>query len=110
MADPKPPTRAQLAKFLPDESAIKAFERVFQMAGDITPAELQELAYLANTLKSRISGETQKMAEMEEMQPRIVNLSNIESRLHELEVQIARRPSYDALMRRIEDLEKLVGV
>lgn len=56
MADPKPLTRDQLAKFLPDAEAIKRFERLFQVAGDLTPADVailyrlsQEASLDANT-------------------------------------------------------------
>lgn len=110
MADPKPPSRAQLAKFLPDAEAIRAFEKLFEQAGDTTPTDVLELSYLANTLRARIPNDVQRLAEMENIQPKQVNLNGIEIRLKELEMQITRRPSYDALLRRIEDLEKLVGV
>lgn len=42
-ADPKPLTRDQLAKFLPDQEAIKRFERLFAVAGDLTPADVATL-------------------------------------------------------------------
>jgi hypothetical protein len=42
-ADPKPLTRDQLAKFLPDQEAIKRFERLFAVAGDLTPTDVATL-------------------------------------------------------------------
>lgn len=42
-ADPKPLTRDQLAKFLPDAEAIKRFERLFAVAGDLTPTDVATL-------------------------------------------------------------------
>lgn len=42
-ADPKPLTRNQLAKFLPDVEAIKRFERLFAVAGDLTPTGVATL-------------------------------------------------------------------
>lgn len=42
-ADPKPLTRDQLAKFLPDAEAIKRFERLFTVAGDLTPTDVATL-------------------------------------------------------------------
>ena len=110
MANPKPPTRAQLARFLQDAESIKAFEKLFEMAGDTTPTDVLELSYLANTLKSRIQDAARKLSEMEGMQVRVTSINNIESRLHELEIQVAKRSSDDAILRRIEDLEKLTGV
>ena len=43
MADPKPLTRDQLAKFLPDAEAVKRFERLFAVAGDLTPTDVVTL-------------------------------------------------------------------
>lgn len=42
-ADPKPLTRDQLAKFLPDQEAIRRFERLFAVAGDLTPTDVATL-------------------------------------------------------------------
>ena len=47
MADPRPLTRDQLAKFLPDAEAIKRFERLFAVAGDLTPTDVVTLYRLA---------------------------------------------------------------
>jgi len=47
MADPKPLTRDQLAKFLPDAEAIKRFERLFAVAGDLTPTDVAALYRLS---------------------------------------------------------------
>lgn len=43
MADPKPLTRDQLAKFLSDQESIKRFERLFAVAGDLTPTDVATL-------------------------------------------------------------------
>jgi hypothetical protein len=110
MADQKPPTRSQFAKFLPDAETIKAFEKLFELAGDTTPTTLQELEFLVNGLKTRIQSSIYRLAEIDNLQPQKVNLIGIEQRLGEIEIQVLRHPSYDALMKRIEDLEKLVGV
>lgn len=130
MAEQKSLTRAQLAKFLPDAESIKAFEKLFELAGDTTPGTVLELSYLVDSLKSRTQDAIRKLSEASTVQPQSVNLSriekrladlegkeprrqsltSIESRLNELEMQAARRPNYDALLRRIENLEQLVGV
>lgn len=51
----KPLTRDQLAKFLPDQEAIRRFEQLFSQAGETIPAEIiilfaltQELSIEAN--------------------------------------------------------------
>lgn len=40
MADPKSPSRDVLAKFLSDHESIKKFERLFEVAGDLTPTDV----------------------------------------------------------------------
>jgi len=53
MADPKPLTRNQIAAFAGnDPEAIRAIERLFRVAGELTPAEIDALNVLieANTL------------------------------------------------------------
>lgn len=58
-ADPKPLTRDQLVKFLPDQESIRRFERLFAVAGDLTPTDVatlyrltQEASTDANTAMS----------------------------------------------------------
>lgn len=53
MADPKPLTRNQIAAFVGDDpEAIRAIERLFRVAGELTPADIVALnvAIEANTL------------------------------------------------------------
>ena len=47
MADPKPLTRNQIARIVgSDPEAIKAFERLFTVAGQLTPADIETLTQL----------------------------------------------------------------
>lgn len=46
MATQKPLTRDQLAKFLPDHEAIKAFERLFQIVENLIPSDIAILTRL----------------------------------------------------------------
>lgn len=72
MADPKTLSRDQLAKFLPDNEAIRRFERLFAMAGDLLPADVATLfrlsqeasidAGLANTKATEASDSLQRIA------------------------------------------------
>jgi hypothetical protein len=41
--NPIPITRAELARFLPNHAAIRAFEELFQTAGQLTPAQIEAL-------------------------------------------------------------------
>lgn len=50
MADPKPLTRNQIARIVGnDPEAIKAFERLFTVAGQLTPADIAALTVLIET-------------------------------------------------------------
>lgn len=72
MADPKPLSRDQLAKFLPDNEAIRRFERLFAVAGDLLPSDVTTLyrlsqeasidAGLANTRATEASDSLQRIA------------------------------------------------
>jgi hypothetical protein len=44
--NPLPISRAELARFLPNHSAIRAFEELFRVAGELTPAQIAELRVL----------------------------------------------------------------
>jgi hypothetical protein len=46
MVNPLPPTRAELARFLPDHASIRAFEQLFKVAGELTPNEIAQLGVL----------------------------------------------------------------
>jgi hypothetical protein len=46
MVNPLPPTRAELAQFLPDHASIRAFEQLFKIAGELTPNEIAQLGVL----------------------------------------------------------------
>jgi hypothetical protein len=46
MVNPLPITRAELARFLPNHAAIRAFEELFRVAGELTPAQIEALQIL----------------------------------------------------------------
>jgi hypothetical protein len=46
MVNPIPPTRAELARFMPDHASIRAFEQLFKVAGELTPNEIAQLGVL----------------------------------------------------------------
>lgn len=56
MADPRPLTRDELAKFLPNQRAIRAFEKLF----DLIPNDLESLAILIEELSVGVSDATYK--------------------------------------------------
>ena len=58
MVNPLPITRAELAQFLPNHSAIRAFEELFRVAGDLTPSQIAELQVLIQeaTIQAQSAG------------------------------------------------------
>ena len=44
--NPLPITRNELARFLPNHAAIRAFEELFRVAGELTPAQIETLQVL----------------------------------------------------------------
>ncbi len=76
-ADPKPLTRDQLAKFLPDAEAIKRFERLFAVAGDLTPTDVTTLYRLAQEASIDASIADTKAGEALDALNRIANSLDI---------------------------------
>lgn len=85
MADPRPLTRDQLAKFLPDAEAIKRFERLFAVAGDLTPTDVatlyrltQEASVDANNAGSKAQMAVDTLAQV--IQDAAVNFGTADSK------------------------------
>lgn len=53
MADPRSPTRADLAKFLPDQRTIRAFEKLFEIIPETSSTLIEEALVSAGTADSR---------------------------------------------------------
>ena len=89
-ADPRPLTRDELAKFLPDQRSIRAFEKLF----DLVPTDIavvksiaEEALALANIARS------ENIVLQQEIQ------------LLKMQLDAARRINYGQLLNRIEILE-----
>jgi hypothetical protein len=53
MADPRSPTRADLAKFLPDQRSIRAFEKLFELIPDELGKQIEDALIQAGTADAR---------------------------------------------------------
>jgi hypothetical protein len=51
--DPKTPTRAQLYKVLNNHELVRLFEKLFEMAGETTPNETEEINIAAGIAGSK---------------------------------------------------------
>lgn len=49
MSNPKPPTRKELARFLPDQRLIKAFEQLFE----VVPSEITTISTETSSTDSK---------------------------------------------------------
>lgn len=77
----RPLTRDVLSKFLPNQEAIRRFEELFQVAGDITPAQIivlfarvQEVLIDANnavTLGNQVEGQLQEFMDNNVLQNQV---------------------------------------
>jgi hypothetical protein len=103
-------TRAQLAEFLKNPQTIKAFENIFEIVTETTPSEFLELSILVNSLKRAANEASNKVSELQTVEKRSLNVSELMKRIEALEMQNERRLNYNEIIRRIENLEKLTGV
>ena len=53
MADPRSPTRADMAKFLPDQRTIRAFEKLFELVPDELGTIIEEALIQAGSADAR---------------------------------------------------------
>jgi hypothetical protein len=123
--------RNTLQKFLPSHEAIVAFEKMFDFVSDIGPEGLLDLLALVNSIKrvnvaaidARISEleaatgsraptfpQSGRLDDIEAMLIRKTDLSGVLARIEALEQTARRRDSNTALIQRIENLEKMIGV
>lgn len=82
--DPKTPTRAQLFKLLGNHELVRLFEKLFEMAGDITPSETEEI----NTLAGNAIAKAQQASDMtlrleEEAQSAILSIETAISKANQ---------------------------
>lgn len=95
MPDPKPLTRQELAEFLPNQRAIRAFEKLF----DLVPTDFENILFfsqMALNLAQSVALEN----------------SSLKKSIDELEVELFKAQSQkniDHLVKRVEVLEALEG-
>lgn len=112
MSDKRAFTRDQLRQFLPDERAIRAFEKLMGDVNDVIPSSLVDaLALLGSGKAPNIDRALKRIEELEVLvSARTQNLDAIIKRIDVLEALQHQRPNESSLIKRIEALEKLVGV
>jgi hypothetical protein len=138
MTDPRPLTRNELAEFLPNQRAIRAFEKLFDLIPDeltSTTVQTDTAALTAAAARAEATRLKERIAELEEFVflkrspelgqlkeridlienqltlPNRVDTDQLRLRVEMLEQQLAtyKKPNTDHLVKRIEILESLVG-
>jgi hypothetical protein len=104
--------RETLAKFLPDQPSIRAFEKVLEYVADVGPDGLEELfSLLSGMRQNNTSAITTKLAEIDQQPSRRVNLSPTLDRLDAIEQQLRQRSTnLTAILARLDKLEQFTGV
>lgn len=115
MSDPKPLSRDQLARFLPSQEAIRLFERLFFVAGEQLPAQIEELTQQQGSGSSAPSvrstnQQDRRFDDLELRMPKMMNLHPLESRLDQLEQQQARPVNLQTILSRLEAIEAYLGI
>jgi hypothetical protein len=97
MGDPKAIRRDQLAKFIPDNETILRFQRLFQVAGDITPSIIEEIVIGS---ESNASNSASNEALIEALkQDYGITLAVLAAQINEIRSQIANQNSSNNLER-----------
>lgn len=123
MADPRPLSRDQLAKFLPDAKAVKRFERLFAVAGDLTPTDVSTLYRLTQEASivadSSMAGVASALAQILELAQRsAINESTADSKAtaalalasqlaRQLEAALVAPPPAEPYLERMHDVRML---
>lgn len=125
-------TRDQLAKFLPDNQAVRAFEQLFQSVNDtistvegsinstlgtgrapnLTMLEKRlEALELTQQQRENLTLVYKQLNELKETaQSRGTNLSMVEQRLSMLEVNAQRPTSLSEITQRLNAIESFIGI
>lgn len=105
--------RQQLQQFLPNHEAIKAFEALFEYAGQTGPDTSSDIQAILATLAVPTVAINRLAARIEELEQQVAKRqsnADILARLEALEQQVAKRASNGDILQRIQNLETLVGV
>ncbi len=99
-------TRQQLAKFLPDELAIRKFEALMSAVEDVIPSSLADALALVGSGKApNIDRALRRIEELEILVSKTQNLDALIKRIEQLENTLVRSQNLDVLIKRIEQLE-----
>ena len=104
-------TREQLALFLPNHEAIKAFEKLMLMVSEDLPISENDLAAIvAGIPRVNVESIRQAVASLEAMQVQSPNLDPLSKRLETLEQQPDKRPNLTAVETRLAAIEAYLGI
>ena len=104
-------TRDQLAAFLPNHEAIKAFEKLFALVDENLPVSDSEIfALIAGIKRPDVDSVRRLVDELMQVQGPRVNLDPLMKRVGDLEQLQPKRTDLTSLIRRIETIEAFLGL
>ncbi len=106
--------RQILAQFLPNQEAIKAFETLFKYVYQTQPEQIDDISTFIATIKqpsTSFGNIENRLLELEQRYSRLnSSLSNLNLAIEELKQMATSKPNLDALVKRIQNLELVIGV
>lgn len=105
-------TRDQLAAFLPNHEAVKAFEQLFSQVQDVIPANNSELEAVVGQGRTPNNDQLRLAVQaiVEQQPSRTVNLDPILKRLDMLEMQISQKTNLTPVLTSINDIKTFLGI
>jgi len=114
MSDVLPLNRKQLSEFLSSHEAIKAFEALFKYVSVTAPEVIDDVSAIIASFKtpnSQINNSNLRLEIIEQQIQRLITTNNnFAYRLETLEQQVQQKSNNDAILKRLQNLESLVGV
>lgn len=115
MADQMPIlNRQQLAQFLPSHEAIKAFESLFRYVSQTAPNIADDVSVIIAAIRNPSSSFKDFSNRLESLEQSVQRNANsnkeILRRLDELEQLIGKKSNDTDIVRRLQNLESIVGV
>lgn len=106
--------RQILAQFLPNHEAIKAFETLFKYVYQDQTGQIDDISTFLATIKqpsTSLGNIENRLLDLEQIQSRLnFSISKLNSDIEELKQLATNKPNLDTLVKRIQNLELIIGV
>lgn len=114
MADAPILNRQQLSQFLPNHEAIKAFEALFKYVSSTAPEIVDDISSIIASMKTpayAISDALNRIDAIEQQQRKLNSTyGDISNRLDFLEQTVSKKFNSDDVLKRLQNLESIIGI